>query len=283
MEITSSIEDLSVQRLGRSMPGDQGIKMIVPVVFGRQPEDRPAHSQAEPDHGVGLLSGSPIHLPQEPGGGHPGELGPGRPVEVHRGVGMRLEVGGGHVRVDSPFHGSSDDLSLVLPRREKGDLPGVHDGGHTQGKGLQGNVLLAEKIGGGVGPGDGVQEDEMSPGLTGRPGLIEADVSAPPDAQEHEVDAARDSDGLVVFPAVTLQLLPGSGAVGNVDVLRGNLQSLEEVLPHEPDVAVVAPQIHGIVLVQVEGDDPGKIQSILSMKANELPIHPDGSGARGQT
>ncbi len=133
---------------------------------------------------------------------------------------MGLEVGGGHVRMDLTLHRPSNDPGLVLPRGQERDLPGIQDGGHPHGDGLQGHVLLAEEVGGGIGPGDGVEKDQVGPGFTGRSRLVEADVAAPADAQEHEVDAARGLDGFVVVPAVTLQLVPGSGAIGDVDVLR---------------------------------------------------------------
>ncbi len=123
--------------------------MIVPVVLGRKAKDGTVHLLAEPDHGLRYAPGAPLHGPQEPGRGDPGEFRPCRPIKVKRCVGVTLEIRSGHIRMDFPFHSPSYDSSLVLPRREESDLPGIHDGGHTHGDGFEGDVLFAEEVGGG--------------------------------------------------------------------------------------------------------------------------------------
>jgi hypothetical protein len=152
----------------------------------------------------------------------------------------------------------------------------------------RGDVLLAEEVRCGVGSSDGVQEDQVGPGLSRGPGLVEPDVPAPSDPQELEVDAPGAPDRLLVGLAIPIQVVAGDGAVGDVDVLRGNVDVLEEVLPHETDVAVGAVRLHGVVLVQVEGHDPGDAdgggsgrQAQDGMTPLGVPLPDDGGDAAG--
>jgi len=52
----------------------------------------------------------------------------------------------------------------------------------------------------------------------------------------------------------------------------------EKIFPHEPVIGMDAPRVHGVVLVQVEGDDIGKAQTFLLVHSNELAV--DSYGGR---
>ncbi len=58
---------------------------------------------------------------------------------------------------------------------------------------------------------------------------------------------------------------------------------LEEVLPHEAVIAVQAVAGHRVVLVEIEGDDPGEVEALFAMQANQLAVDPDRCGAGGQS
>ena len=47
-------------------------------------------------------------------------------------------------------------------------------------------------------------------------------------------------------------------------------------------VGVDAPRIHRVVLVEIEGDDVGEVQSLLAVHPDELAIHPDGRRTGGE-
>ena len=86
-----------------------------------------------------------------------------------------------------------------------------------------GHVLLAEKAAGGVAARHRIERDQARSAMAGRAGLVEADVAGAADAQDLQVDAARPADHLLVAGAVFLDILAGDGAVGNVDVLRRDI------------------------------------------------------------
>jgi hypothetical protein len=68
----------------------------------------------------------------------------------------------------------------------------------------------------------------------------------------------------------------------DVDVLGFDVHVIEEILPHEPVVAVDVVRLHGVILVEIEGHDVGKRQPLLAMHSNELAIHPYRCGAGGK-
>ena len=61
-------------------------------------------------------------------------------------------------------------------------------------------------------------------------------------------------------------------AVGQVDVFRPQVDVVEELLPHEPEVALPVVAAEAVVFVEVEGDDPRKAQPLLAMEADQFPV-----------
>ncbi|PNW61404.1 UNVERIFIED_CONTAM: hypothetical protein BEN50_25900 [Euhalothece sp. KZN 001] len=87
-------------------------------------------------------------------------------------------------------------------------------------------------------------------------------------------------DGLFVPLAVGGDFLGGQRAVGNVHVLRIDVDVVEEMLVHEPDVALQLVRLHGEVLVEVERDHVLERQPLFLVQADELVVHAGGRGAR---
>ena len=114
-----------------------------------------------------------------------------------------------------------------------------------------------------------------------RAGLVEADVAVAADAQDLQIDAAGPADRLFVAQAVVLDFRERHGAVGNVDVLRRDVDVVEESLVHPAVVAVQIVRLHGIVFVEVEGDDARQVEPLFAMQADQLAIQADRRAAGG--
>jgi hypothetical protein len=107
-------------------------------------------------------------------------------------------------------------------------------------------------------------------------------VARAPDAEELEVDPAGRVDRLLVAAALLLDLAARQIAAGEVHLLRRDIELGEEILPHEPVIAVHAGGGHRVVLVQVEGDDPGEAQALLSVHPDQLAVDADRRRPRGE-
>ena len=82
-----------------------------------------------------------------------------------------------------------------------------------------------------------------------------------------------------------LELVAGQVAAGDVDVGRIDVEQGEEILQHEAMVGVQALRVHRVVLVQIEGDDPGKAEPFVPVHPDELAVDADrgrsGVGCEG--
>jgi hypothetical protein len=195
---------------------------------------------------------------------------------------MFLEERGGHFVVHFTFHGAAHDRRLVLARGQNENLPRLEDGLNAHRERLAGHVFFAEEVSRGVLPGH--QIEGYQPGATLGSGtrLIEPDVAGPPDSKELDVYATSSSDLFFIAAALILERLAGQVTPGQVYILRQNVQVGEEVLPHEPVVGVDAPRVHGVVLVEIEGDNIGKAQTFLLVQADKLAVDSYGSRSGGQ-
>jgi hypothetical protein len=66
--------------------------------------------------------------------------------------------------------------------------------------------------------------------------------------------------------------------VGGIDV-----DVIEQILPHEPVVAVDAVRRHRVVLVEIERDHVGEAQSFLPVASNQLAVNANWCGSRRET
>ena len=107
-------------------------------------------------------------------------------------------------------------------------------------------------------------------------------MAAPPDAEEDEVEAAGLPDGVLVGERVRLGPLAREVALGDVDLLVGDVDVVEEVLPHKPVVALEALRLDGVVLVEVERRHAGEVEALLAVHADEVLVDADGRGAGGE-
>src|SRR5262249_29286199 len=84
-------------------------------------------------------------------------------------------------------------------------------------------------------------------------------------------------DPLFVAGAELLRLFRPHGAVGDVDVLLGDVDVVEERLEDPPPVTLRVVRRHGEVFVEVDGDDAGEVEAGL-VQADQLPVESDGRG-----
>ena len=261
------------------MAREQRGQAMLPVVHVVQLEHRLAGDLTEPDDRLDLQRARPLDLAQQPGRLDSRQLRGRGDVEVHGRVGVALQVRRRHRAVDIALHRPLDDGRLVLPCRQQRDLPGLENGRHPHRDGFDRHVLRAEEVPRRHAPRDRVEHHEPRAGAGARPRLVEPDVAGLPDPQELEIDAAGVGDRALVVATVSLDLVAWNVAAGDVHVLPGDVHVVEEVLPHEPVVAVQALGRHRVVLVEVEGHDVGEIETCLAMQADQLAIDANRRGA----
>src|SRR5262249_28598355 len=141
------------------------------------------------------------------------------------------------------------------------DLAGIKDGADPHGQGLHRHVFFAEKAAGGIAAGHRIEADQAGAAMTGGAGVVEADVATTANAQNLQVDAAGPANLLLVIGAVILDFFRADSAVRQMDVLRLDVDVIEERLLHPPSVAVRAIGLYRAIFVEVEADDTGKIEA----------------------
>ena len=190
------------------------------------------------------------------------------------------EAGGdgvGYLAFDSPL----DDGSLMFAERHDDDLAGFQNSADTHSDGLVRHILFAEEITSRVSPGHWVERHQAGPAMPCGARFVEADVARPADAEQLQVDAARPANELLIKGAILLRFRGRDRPVRNVDVLRLEVDVVEKRLIHPKSVALRILRRHRVVFVEVEGDDPRKIEAGL-VQADQFTIQPHGSRAGRQ-
>ena len=68
-----------------------------------------------------------------------------------------------------------------------------------------------------------------------------------------------------------------------MNVCRIDIDEVEQVLPHEADVALQLVGLHRIVFVEVERDDVAKRESLFAVHPHQFVVDADRRAAGGQT
>ena len=110
--------------------------------------------------------------------------------------------------------------------------------------------------------------------------LVEADMAAPAYAQDLQIDPPCPPDHLLIAGAIIVGVLEGDGAVGNVNIAGRDIDVLEEGLVHPQIVAVGVLLAHGVILVEVKGDDARKVEARVLVQANQLAVEADRCRSR---
>ena len=100
------------------------------------------------------------------------------------------------------------------------------------------------------------------------------------DAENLEIDAAGVGDRVLVTAAELVDAVARDRSVGDVNVLRPDVDMREQILPHEAMVGVDALVRHRVVLVEIERRDVTEAEPLLAMHTNELAIHADRRRSR---
>ncbi len=188
------------------MPPDERAQVVLAVVDVVELEHGLAGHLAEPDHGPDFERAGPLELAEHPGRLHARQFSGGRGVQVHGGIRVALQIGGGDLVVDLALDRALDDRGLVLAGCDQDDLAGFENGPDAHGDRLDRDVLGAEEVSGRGPAGDRIERDQACARRGARAGFVETDVPGLPDAQNLEVDAARIVDRALVLAAVGVDL-----------------------------------------------------------------------------
>ena len=101
------------------------------------------------------------------------------------------------------------------------------------------------------------------------------------DAEDLQINAADGVDGFFILAAVVEDLIARDGSLGDVDVLLRDVDMVEQLVRHEPRVALGVVGREAVVFVEIEGDDVLEAESFFLVKADQLTIERHGRGACG--
>ena len=278
-----SVEDGAVEGAGLSVPRQQRAQAVLAVIILIELEHRFAGRLAQPDDGVDLLLAGPLHFAQHPRRSKARQVGRRREVDVENRVRVLLKIGRGDIGVRLSLHRPPNDGGLVLPGRHERDLLRFHDRRHTHRDRFGGHVVLAEEIARGIAACDGVERDATSARIRTGAGLVEPDVAGLSDPEDLKIDSTCISDRSLVRLTFVIDLGTRNIAARDVDVLGTHVDVVEEILPHEPVIAVDAVRLHRVVLVEVEGHDIGEVEAFLAVHLDQLAIDPDGRASSGES
>src|SRR4051794_36058523 len=100
--------------------------------------------------------------------------------------------------------------------------------------------------------------------------LVETDVPVGADAEDLDVDPAGLSDGL--FVALALRLRIRRRTIEEVDLSGRQLDTVEEMVGHEPAIAPRVRVADPEKLVEVEGREPRQVEFLALGQCGELAI-----------
>src|SRR5690606_17349885 len=85
-----------------------------------------------------------------------------------------------------------------------------------------------------------------------------------------------------ILLAVFEDFITRHGAAWYVHLLFRDVDVAEELLIHEPVVALAVLPVDGVILVEIERDDVPEAQPFLAVHADKLPVNADRGGPGGQ-
>ena len=171
---------------------------------------------------------------------------------------------------------------LVLAKRQQDDLACFENGADAHRQGLVRHIFLAKEAAGRVAPRHGVERHQPRSAMARRPGLVEADVAGAADAQNLQVDAAAAADLLFVAQAILFGFLDGDRSIGNVDILRLDVDVVEKGLLHPAAIALRVVRAHRIIFIEVERDDTREVEAGFVVQADQFAVEPDRGRAGRQ-
>ena len=117
--------------------------------------------------------------------------------------------------------------------------------------------------------------------MAGRARFVEPDMSRPADPENLQIDPAGFFDLQFVARAVIVRTRRGS--IRNVHVLRGNVDAIEKGFPHPALITVRVIGRHGVIFVEVERDNAGKIEAVFLVQPDQFAVEADGRGPGRQS
>ena len=145
-------------------------------------------------------------------------------------------MGVGHLT----FDGVLDDFGFFVTPGEKEDLACLANGAHAHGDGAYWNVLLCTEYFKSLDAAGGVKEHETCVTVALRTCDVEGDITHATDAEECDIDTSHLLNHFLVGDAMLVDTFLRGGAVKRIDVLRGNVNAVEELLAQDLEVGLYA-------------------------------------------
>src|SRR6266536_1007934 len=191
-------------------------------------------------------------------------------VEDDGRITVQLDGTRGHHAGDRSLDGLGDRLGLSLPARHQHQVPRIEDRPDAHRDRIDGHHLTVLEEPGVVVDRLFGQRLEPRARAERAPRLVERDVAVGADAQDLQIDAAAFRDAPLV-PLAEGGIIAGR-ARRDVDVVRGNVHVLEEVLVHEVVIALGVIRGQPDVFVEVERRHAREVHLPRLMQPHQLLI-----------
>src|SRR5690349_18554623 len=187
------------------------------------------------------------------------ELGSSGIVNDERYVGMELQGGSGNGASNRPFDGLGDGSRFGFAGSEQKNFAGFEDSADAHGDGAARAFLTTREEFRVVVDGFLAQNLQACAGTNAGGRLIETDMAVAADTKELKVDSPGIADGLFVGRAVLI-VIAANAPVGDVDVVRIDIDVSKEIFVHEMMKALAVRGGNPQVLVEIESHHAGEIQ-----------------------
>ena len=203
------------------------------------------------------------------------ELATGSLIGNDDGMGVHLQAADGPHVVDGFLNAMLQGTGLVMAVNHDHDLSGIHDGADTNGQcglGDFSDIVIKETTIG----NDGIGGEGLLTGTALEAGawLIEGDMAVRAYAPHEQIDATSSDDGFLIVLALFLEVF--GITIEDMDILLLDIDTAEEIGPHEGVVALRMILREVDILVHIERDDILERHLTGFVQGYQLPVHAQG-------
>ena len=174
---------------------------------------------------------------------------------------------------DFAFDWSFDNISFALGPCHDDDFFSLLDCVDTHGNCCLGYIIDSLEGLWSVSSGEPVEINEPGATVDGRRWLVESDVSSPSNAKNLNINSAKRLDFLFIIFTELRHLSSFDFSVWNVDVLFGNVDMLEEIVPHVKIIWFRVVVQDGVIFIEIKSNHVLEWKSFFFVESYQLSVN----------
>ncbi len=195
---------------------------------------------------------------------------------------MLLQERSSHIRRDGTLDSFLHDGSLLFAPCHEPHFRGTHDRGNSHGDSRLGHIIKATEGRSGVRLCQVIEGHLPSDRRVIRPGLIEADMTGAPDAENLQVEPAACLNLCLVGGTMCRYVRRCQRAAGQIHVLGLDVDVIEEIVVHEVPVRLRVLVRQSRVFIQVESGHVSERKPFFLVQANQLCVEGERCSSGGK-